>query len=185
MLPPKHPRILSLLTISLALNCFLGCASYRLGDATTAPFRTIYIVPTLNESYAPLAAARVSAEIRESFIRDGRVTLTGNEAEADVVLSVTLTDYRRTAQTRDQNDTVRARDFNVALAAKLSLYSPGQGNYYFRDRTVYSNTSAYVGNPYGANGTTNFDYRQAENLAMNRLARDLAKGTLSAVLGNW
>ena len=178
----KTPALLSLL---IALILISGCANYRMGDSAPTPFRSLYIVPAVNDSFAPLAVASVSAEIREAFIRDGRVVIVTKEAEADAVLTIDLKDYERTAVTRDNEDTVRARDFRIRFEARLSLYNPTSGDYYFRDRSIAANTNAYVGNPYGGTETERFDYRQAEHSAMPRLARDLARQAASTVLANW
>lgn len=178
-----HPPVL--LAALLALSFLAGCANYQLGDSAPPPFRTLYIKPADNDSFAPLAVARISAGIREAIIRDGRVDLLAKEEDAEAVLSVKLTDYRRTAVTRDSSDTVRARDFNIHLKAELTLYDQRTGDFYFRDRPVSANTSAYVGNPYGGGGAAGSDYQQAENMAMPRLARDIARKTIDTVLGNW
>ncbi len=170
---------------TLALALLSGCANYQLGDSAPLPFRTLYIVPAANDSFAPLAVSTVSAEMREAFIRDGRVTLVAKEENADAVLSILLTDYERTAVTRDNEDTVRARDFSIQFSARLSLYNQISGDDYFRDRSISARTNTYVGNPYAGTESTPFDYRQAEHLAMPRLARDLARQAASTVLSNW
>ncbi|MGC6455179.1 MAG: LPS assembly lipoprotein LptE [Coraliomargaritaceae bacterium] len=174
-----------LVSITSAVLFLSGCANYHMGDSAPLPFHSIYILPAVNESFAPLAVASVSAEIREAFIRDGRVVLVTKEEEADAVLTIDLTDYDRTAVTRESEDTVRARDFRIRFEGRLSLFNQTSGNYYFQDRSIVADTNAYVGNPYGETGTVRFDYRQAEQVAMSRLARDLARQAASAVLANW
>lgn len=174
-------RIVSL----LALVFLTGCASYRLGDPAPTPFRTLYIQPASNQSFAPMAIASISTEIREAFIRDGRVSIVVGEDRADAVLSIDLTDYRRNAVSRDTNDTVRARDFNIQQQATLSLYDNRNGGFYFKDRPITANTSAYVSNPYIESGITGDDYRNAEASAVARLARDIGRQAADNVLNNW
>ena len=67
----------------IAITLLSGCANYQLGDSAPLPFRTLYILPAANDSFAPLAVSTVSAEIREAFIRDGRVKLVANEENAE------------------------------------------------------------------------------------------------------
>lgn len=169
----------------IAITLLSGCANYQLGDYAPLPFRTLYILPAVNDSFAPLAVSTVSAEIREAFIRDGRVKLVAKEENADAVLTIRLTEYERSAVTRDTEDTFRARDFNIRFSALLSLYNQTSGDDFFRNRRITASTNAYVGNPYGGTETARFDYSQAENLAMPRLAKDLARQAASTVLSNW
>lgn len=173
------------LSASFVLAFLSGCANYQWGDSAPLPFHTLYIKPATNNSFAPQVVAIVSSEIREAFIRDGRVKILASEEHADAVLSVQLTDYLRSAISRDSEDTMRARDFRISLQSKLSLYDQTTGNYFFRDRTVSANTSAYVGNPYDSESILSEDYRQAENLANPRLARDIGRQAANTVLGYW
>lgn len=173
------------LSASFVLAFLSGCANYQWGDSAPLPFHTLYIKPATNNSFAPQVVAIISSEIREAFIRDGRVKILASEEHAEAVLSVQLTDYMRSAASRDTQDSVRARDFGISLESKLSLYDQRTGNYFFRNRTVTAKTSAYVGNPYDSNGILNDDYRQAENLANPRLARDIGRQAADTVLGYW
>ena len=103
----------------IAITLLSGCANYQLGDSAPLPFRTLYILPAANDSFAPLAVSTVSSEIREAFIRDGRVKLIAKEENADAILTIRLTEYERSAVTRDTDDTFRARDFNIRFSASF------------------------------------------------------------------
>jgi hypothetical protein len=174
----------------LALACvgfFGGCKSYQFGNATELPFESIYIQPVANESFAPQAQALLSAQIRDAFIRDGRTRLVTKEADADAVLIVSLTEYGRQAAARQSEDTVVARDFDLTLAATVSLYDQNKGDYYFSGRILEERSNAYADNPYAANpaisGTQGF--LQSEYQAMPRLTRDLARKIADEVLSPW
>lgn len=166
-----------------------GCANYKLGSAPPPPFRTLFVEAAVNDSFAPLAQARVSAEIREAFIRRGQIKLVGEKESADAVLSILLADYRRAPLARDSNDTARAQDYRISLTALLSLYDQNTGNYYFQERPIHSQTIALRGNPYASDTSPSsiesHSYTQSEHLALPRLARDFGRQAADVVLGHW
>lgn len=180
-------RLRSLTLLCLVATCALvGCKSYQLGSPAELPFKTIYVKPVSNDSYAPQAQAILSSQIREAFIRDGRLQLVTSEESADSVLLVNLTEYRRNAASRSQNDTVVARDFDLYLTAKVSLFDQNQGDYYFENRELTERSNAYVENPYlDASDPQAQDFLQAEYQAMPRITRDLARKIADEVLSPW
>ncbi|HRE81071.1 MAG TPA: LPS assembly lipoprotein LptE [Opitutaceae bacterium] len=80
--------VFALLALMLA-----GCSNYVLGTGKSLEFRTLFIEPVENDSNLPQAVAVISTQLREAFLRDGRVTLVNSAADADAVLSVTLSSY--------------------------------------------------------------------------------------------
>ena len=163
-----------------------GCASYNLGSSAELPFESIYIRPAANDSFAPQAQALLSAQLREAFIRDGRVKVLANEADADAVLEVTLTDYRRRAAARSSADTVVAQTFDLSLIAVTSLYNQNQGSFYFQNRQIQDVTTAYTENPYLQEGTPETQgFQQSEYQAMPQLTRGLARKIADEVLSPW
>jgi len=171
------------LTAFVVLGLLSGCANYKLGSSAEIPFKSIYIKPTTNHSYAPQAQPIVSAQIRETFIRDARVKLVASEDEADAVLYVDLTKYKRSAGARNSNDTVIANDFDITLTAEISLYSNTRGDYLFQERGIHATTHAYIGNPY--TDSEIISYQQSERQAMTQLARDMARKVTDEVLSPW
>ena len=167
----------------IVLSLFNGCANYQLGSAAEIPFKSIYIKPAANHSFAPQAQPIVSAQIREAFIRDARVKLVASEEAADAVLFVDLTEYTRSAGARSNRDTVIAKDFNIRLTAEISLFNQAKGNYLFKERSVQADTQAYTGNPYAESEITS--YQQSERQAMTQLAREIARKITDEVLSPW
>ena len=90
------------LLAALALSLLSGCASYQPGSSAELPFHKLYVEPVGNNSYAPQAQAAVSAKLRDIFIRDGRIQLVTAAEQADAVLSVTLSNYTCSGNTRRQ-----------------------------------------------------------------------------------
>ena len=169
---------------SIVVLCLLtGCANYKLGSSASLPFKSIYIKPATNHSFAPQAQPIVSAQVRETFIHDGRVKLVASEEEADAVLYVDLTDYESNAAARRSDDTAIANDFDIHLTAKISLFNQAKGDYLFKERSIKARTNAYIGNPYAE--TQIISYQQSERQAMTRLAREIARKVTDEVLSPW
>ncbi|MGJ8650022.1 MAG: LPS assembly lipoprotein LptE [Opitutaceae bacterium] len=169
----------------IALSLFNGCASYQLGAPTELPFESIYIRPAGNESFAPQAQALLSANIRQAFIRDGRVKVLSDEKEADIVLEVTITDYIRQSAARRRDDTVSAATYNTTLVAQLSLYDTNKGNFLFQNRQLEERNNLYIQNPYTAAATDPTGFVKAEYDGMPILTRGLARQIADEVLSPW
>ena len=148
----------------------------------------IYIKPATNHSFAPQAQPIVSAQIRETFIRDARVKLVAKQADADAVLYVDLTDYDRSAGSRNSTDTAIANNFYIRLTAEVSLYDQSKGDYLFQQRSIQADTNAYIGNPYADSADADnqiISYQQSERQAMEQLARAIARKITDEVLSPW
>lgn len=177
-------RILRTFALVATLAGLLGaCKSYHLGSPAEIPFKSIYLKPVSNQSYAPQAQAIVSAMLRENFIRDAQVNVVANEETADAVLLVALTDYGRNSTARRAQDTTIADVFDVQLTANVSLLDQKNGTYLFVDRPTEVTTNAYTNNPYSDDPAV--AYQLSERQAMEILARDMAREITDMVLSPW
>ena len=82
-------------SLCLLVLFMAGCQSYQLGDPAQLDFKSIYIKPVTNDSFAPQVQALLSSQIRELFIRDSRTQMVNDHKEADVILFVNLISYNR------------------------------------------------------------------------------------------
>ena len=181
-LAPLIPALLVLIAPGLVT----GCKSYQLGHPAELPFETIHIQPAKNDSFAPQAQALVSAAIREAVIRDGRAKLIADPKKADAVLSMTLTEYKRSAAARRQDDTEVAQTFDLGLQAQIDLYDQRRGEFLFQGRELEARTTGYNNNPYsGAADQATQGLIQSEYNAMPRLARELGRDAANELLGVW
>ena len=160
-----------------------GCQSYQLGDPAQLDFKSIYIKPVTNDSFAPQVQALLSSKIRELFIRDSRTRMVNDQREADVILFVNLISYNRDKAARRSNDTVLARNFDLNLNAEISLFDQNSGSYLFEDRVLTQTYSTYTDNPYEQVQVPSLV--QAEYQAMPNLARKLARKIADEVLSPW
>lgn len=184
---PQAIRLRSLILLSLVATCsMVGCKSYQLGSPVELSFRKIYVKPVSNDSFAPQAQAILSSQIREVFIRDGRLQLVTNEEKADAVLLANLTEFKRRAAARRDDDTTVASDFDLFLTAEVSLFNQNKGDYYFENRELTESSNAYVQNPYlDPSIAQSQDLLQAEYQALPRITRDLARKIADEVLSPW
>ncbi len=166
----------SLLFAGLAgLIALDGCAHYQLGSGTKPGFATLYIAPVQNRSDLPQAAAIVSAQLREAFLRDGRVGLVGSPAEADATLAVTLVSYSRETLTTQPGDAGLARKFGLTLNATATLHSQRSGQTLFAARPLQAERQIF----------TDSGQLLAETNAVPLLAETLATAALHATLDTW
>ncbi|MGK0177207.1 MAG: hypothetical protein ACJAT5_000388 [Lentimonas sp.] len=174
-------RALALITVLAGI--LSACKSYHLGSPAEIPFKSIYVAPVLNHSYAPQAQAIISAMLRENFTRDTRIKLVAEKENADAVLLVDLTKYERSDSARNRQDTGVADSFDVQIKADVSLLDQETGTYLFTNRSIQATTNAYTSNPY--QDDTIVAYQLSERQAMEQLARELARKITDMVLSPW
>ena len=171
---------------TLALLLLVGCESYRLGHPAELPFETIYVRPAANDSYAPQAQALISSEVRASIIRDGRVRLLAKEDEADALLTITLSEYKRAPAARRKDDTERAVEHDVSLTATISLYDTRSQAYLLKDRSLNERDNISANNPFTLSiASAAQSLQQSEYQTMPKIARNLARKIVDEALGGW
>lgn len=164
------------LTLAAALALLLAaCAHYRLGTGAQPAFTTLYVEPVENKTMLPQSAALVGTQLRESFLRDARVTLVNSPAAADATLHVTLTDYSRAVAAPRSDDTGLARKFQLTLLAECTLRDRRTGRVWFEKRPVGAAKEAY----------TDSGQLQSEYNTAPLLSSSLADNIAHAVLDVW
>lgn len=163
--------------ISLALFATLflsSCANYQLGTGSNPGFRTLYVEPVANKTLLPQSQPLLSSHLRETFARDGRVTLAASAA-ADATLTVVINDYRREVAAVREDDTGLARKFNVILAASCTLRDNRTGKLLFQNRPVTATREIF----------TDSGQLQAEYQILPLLAEALSAKIAHAALDVW
>ncbi len=152
-----------------------GCASYQLGTGSSRKFATLFVAPITSEALLPQAQVLVTTQLREAFIRDGRLTLVNSAESADAVLSVTLADYRRTVAVSRPDDTGLARRFDVTLQARATLLDNRTKQPYFTQRHLEATRGVF----------TDSGLVPSEYQALPLLAESIAGEAVHAVLDTW
>ncbi len=169
---PRGATAVALLLLATLL--IAGCGSYRLGPPQETPFQVLYVAAVTNESLAPQASALLTRELRNTFVRDGRVSL-GEEARADAVLQVTLRDYRRESLATQPEDTALALSHEVEIVAHVTLRDSRKGHLYLDERIVRA----------GVQVPGRGDFTRAEYETLPVLAERLARQIVNQVLSAW
>src|SRR6185312_10866281 len=121
------------------------------------------------------AQAIVSTQLRDAFLKDGRVTLVNSAAEADATLTVTIKDYHREMTVAREDDTGLARKFDVTLGTVCTLRDNRAGKVLFTRRTVAVHRDVF----------TDSGQLQAEYQMLPVLAETLAQKISHTVLDVW
>jgi hypothetical protein len=165
-----------------------GCANYHLGTQGKLAFQSVFIEPIDDAANVPQATPLISTQLREAFLRDGRVQLVSSPELADATLKVSLQRYNRAVATVLPNDTARARKFDVTLEATCTLRDRRTGALIFENRPVTAYRQVFTGDdpaalPPGAPYISN--QRQAEYQALPLLASTLADRVTHTTLDVW
>lgn len=164
-----------------------GCSHYRLGTGVEREFETIYIAPVDTNAVLPQATAILSTQIREEFIRDGRLRVVNTPAEADAILTVKLGSLDREAQTKLPTDSGLSRKFGLGLVATATLQDEKGEKIWFADRPLRTERQVFTddGSAAGASFLQPVQQTQAEYSIVPTLGEALAAQVRGAVLDTW
>lgn len=153
-----------------------GCAGYQVGptNGMEAGSRSVEIQAFRNDTLEPRVVEPLMTALRRRVQQDGTYRLETRES-GDVVVSGVLTDFHRSKLSHQPGDIITARDYRLALAARVKGLDRTTGKVLF-DRMVSGRTSIRVGSDLGS----------AERQAMPLLADDLARNIASLLVdGVW
>lgn len=168
-------RLRLLFLSALLFSGLAGCSHYRLGTEAKLAFSSLRIEPVVMKALIPQSQALFTTQLREVFIRDGRVALVNTTGEADVTLQVVVHSYAREVATVRPGDTGLARKFIVTLKADATLHDRRTGRDLFAQRPLVVKRELFTDSGQG----------QAEYQLLPLLAADLAEKARHAVLDVW
>jgi hypothetical protein len=168
-------RLCSVLCLLSSVLCFSGCAGYQLGTGSQPKFTKLFIPPVTTEALIPQARELVTTQLREAFLKDGRVTLVNSPAAAEAVLQVSLAGYDRSVAVSRQDDTGLARRFDVSLRALVTLTDERTKQALFVRRPLTAKRGVF----------TDSGLVPSEYPALPLLAEQLANETVHTVLDTW
>ena len=152
-----------------------SCSHYQLGLGSAPSFRTLYVAPVANTTLLPQSQALLSTRLRETFARDGRISLVNAPEAADATLTVTIDNYYRDVAAVREDDTGLARKFNLMLGAACTLRDNRTGKAIFENRPISAVREAF----------TDSGQLQAEYQTLPLLADALAAKVAHATLDVW
>lgn len=164
------------LTIGLLLSLLglTACSHYQLGTGSAPKFSRLYVAPVSTEVLLPQAQAILTTQIREAFLKDGRITLASSPDQAEAILTVVVTGYHRDVAVSQPNDTKLARRFDLTLDARATL-NIGQNAAGFTDRPLNVKRGSFQDS----------GQQQSEYQTLPLLAESLAQQAVHAVLDTW
>ncbi len=178
------PRLSPLaLVAALALLLTSACSHYRLGTGVTRDFETIFVAPVETNAALPQATAILTTQIRETFLRDGRLRVVNSREEADAVLTVSLGGLKREFLTALPSDTGLARKMGLTLEATATLRDPSGQKTWFADRAIRVERQIFTDD--GGPSLAPVQQTQAEYQLVPQLAEPFAASVKSAVLDIW
>lgn len=171
----RSAQLLRLMPACCAALILTGCAGYQLGTGAKLKFSTLFIAPVASETMIPQAQVLVTTQLREAFIRDGRVVLVNSADSADAVLQVTLSSYDRAVAVSLPTDTGLGRRFDVTLRARATLTDSHTKQALFAQRSLSAQRGVF----------TDSGLIPSEYQALPLLAEQLAAEAAHAVLDTW
>lgn len=171
-----------LAAFTLTLSFFTGCSHYQLGTEGKLTFTRLYIAPVENTAALPQAAAVFSTQLRDAFLRDGRIVIVNSPEEAEATLTVSLNQLTRNVATSRADDTGLARKFELTIHSICTLRDERTNTVLFEKRPVSVMRQAFTTPTPTA---TESDQLQAEYNLMPLLAQALADRVAHTVLDVW
>ena len=163
------------LCLILTLWGLNGCANYHLGSGAAPKFTHLYIAPVASEVLIPQAQVLITTQLREAFLKDGRVTLAESPDTADAVLRITLSGYQRDLAVSRPDDTKLARRFDLTLRARATLTIGAESKPAFADRPLVASRGVFKDS----------GQQQSEYQVLPLLAEIMAQQALHAALDTW
>lgn len=152
-----------------------ACSSLQLGSGNKVPFRSLYVPPVENRSYAPQVTALLSTNISEAFIRDGGVRIV-DKADADATLRVRIVDYVTDVAAHSSNDTGRVSAQGMTLIVEATLVS--RDGAVLMDRRRFSDKEVAFAPNMG-------ELREARAQDMPMVTREIARRIKDATVNVW
>lgn len=171
------------LTLFLTLLWALGsssCTHYSVIPTDAAPFKTIYVHTISNQSFAPNVHTLFQNQIRQTILRDNRLTLSKNPQDCDTQLFITIKKYNRNANTRSSLDAGRSNSLRLNLTILVSLYDNQTNSYLFKNTPISSNEALFY-DPI----ETSVKHREMEYQLLPKITRQLSENTLDLILSDW
>ena len=174
------PKIFTFLLALVLILGFSSCSHYSVIPIDEVPFKSVYVHTISNQDFAPNVHTLFQNQIRQTILRDSRLTVAKNPQEADAQLYIIIEDYRRNVNTRSSVDPGRYNSLNLGLAIFVSLYDNETNTYLLNDVPLNSNEYLFF-DPI----ETSIKHREMEYQILPKITRDLSENILELILSDW
>ena len=164
------------LPLCLFAAALLAGCGYHVGSVGEQPAgaRSVTVNPVANKTLETGVSDALAQDLRQALQRDGTYRLATREA-GDVVVSTTITDYRRSGVSYQPNNVLAIQDYRLTITAHVKATDRATGKVVL-DRSVTGFTLVRVGS----------DLTESERQALPLATTDLAQNiTTLLVDGKW
>ena len=176
-------KILTLPLFSLILLILGACAHYTNVTEESLPFKTIYIDPANNNSFAPNVQVLFDAQIRQKILESGRIQIVQDLAEADCQLFVRLENYSRSPIGRSSTDPGRVSALNTSLRAVVSFYDTINDRYLIKDYPLVNSEPIFF--PETSTESSLSDTKEGEYRVLPNNIDQLTEAITQLILMHW
>lgn len=163
-------RSCALLLTLLALS---GCA-YQVGPVGKPGYRSVAVPMFRNKTVKTQLEAPVTNAIIKRLQADGSLQVTW-EADADIVVTGTVTDFDRAVLRTQVQDTRAPREYRLRLTANIEVRDRRTGKLVMPATALTGQADAFLGS----------DLQSAEQQAVPLMADDLARQVVSRLTERW
>lgn len=163
--------------LAWAVTLLSGCGYSLVGYSSNLPanLTKLYVAPFVNQTTRAEIDQRLTEQITQEWVRRGRFQLVSQADQADAVLSGTILNAILTPVRFDELG--RASEYQLTVTADVQLVDrTGEKPVVLWRDAQFSRSTSY---PVDVNATNYFD-REVE--AMDKLARDFARGLVVTIL---
>lgn len=173
MFRPARLRLSWFALVALAL-VFGACSHYRLGPPGELPFRTLYVAPVKNGSFAPQAGATLTDQTITDLQGHSNLKIV-ESASADATLEILIANYERTVGATQKQDTGLAQSYMLRMQCIVTLKNNRTGEILMNSREIWAEQQAFVQG----------GFQIAEYQALPVLTRTMAQKISNAVVSTW
>lgn len=138
------------------------------------PFKSIYVQPVKNNSFAPQAQVLLTNQLMQGFAEAG-IPVKKNPEDAGAILQVTLEHYKSYVAATKSADTFLGNSFHIDFLARVTLTGHEGGNIYLCNEPVSAEITALA-----SEGTQEIIFHD-----MPALTQKLADNIKDLVLSPW
>ncbi|MGE9294119.1 MAG: LPS assembly lipoprotein LptE [Puniceicoccales bacterium] len=172
---PSSTRFRPIFLAVMALMLLLGaCSHYQLGPPGELPFRTLYVAPAINRTYAPQPGALLTDQTISDLQGHSNVKIVQSE-QADATLGISIVEYERSVGATQSQDTGLAQSYILTMVCLVTLTDNRTGEVLMETRRVTASQQAYVQG----------GFQIAEYQAMPVLTREMARKISNVVVSVW
>ena len=176
MFIPKKSTFILLILILFSKSC----SHYSVIKINASSFKSVYLHTISNQDFAPNIHLLFQNQIRQTILRDSRLTLAKTPELADVQLYITIKDYIRDVNTRSSIDAGRFNSLNIGIVAQVTLYDNKTNNYLLNSVALDSNEYLFFDSI-----KTSVKHREMEYQILPKITRDLSEDILELILSDW